>query len=1218
MKQGDNTIHAQLDKSILDNINKLFSAVKKGREFEVMFNNYKLNENRLTSERFNHCLNYMKYVNASKGLQLKRSVTLDVVYTDIENMINYRAVVKDNDFINRIMSKNYFKANHVIFKGLIGLSKNEKIANKISIMKKMRSMDVVDVDDFDIRFRLSDELSVSEKELKMLQDLDETTRTNIAFRHKDRITLILHEKDGSRIHLDATITKQTKNVNKLESVFPIYEVEIDFEGKPEKSFFDIIMNETTVIIKILNQTNYLLSKTMSNSILDKYANLVGDDTKTMINLKGRKAESLEIQYVIDILPNQYAVTDKADGERYFLIIIDLRVYLISYTLDVKFTGIELPKKLEKYNNTILDGEHIFVSGNNRYIFMAFDCLYNGDNDVRSESDFIKRLGYIDNILTDCFNMSSPIAIYSGDFNVSKILDFHDKNITKFITQLKNDIKTEKMFLVRRKYFIPVLGGADNEIYKYSKLLWEKYTTDQSSVSPYVLDGLVYHPLNQKYEVSVKESKYSEYKWKPPTKNSIDFYITIERDKETGRILTLFDNSSDDDLEDKPYRIIYLHCGRINHNKEQPVLFQEKEGRHLAYIYLKDGVMRDIEGNIIQDKTVVEFYYNNDPSISPEQRWVPIRTRYDKTESVNRYGKKYGNYITVAQKVWRSIKNPFLMDDIIILSNDNTTRKHIEVLSKKIDHSVIKSQAAEDKYYQIRTKIAGPMKNFHNWLKSIVIYTHCNPVYEGKNVTVLDIACGRGGDIMKFYYAKVDMYVGIDIDNNGLISPVDGAISRYNQLRRTHPNFPRSFFIHADGGSILDYNEQLGRLGPMTNKNRDLMNKFFSKDPKKRTMFDRLNCQFAIHYFFANNVVWNNFMQNINMYLKEGGYLLITTFDGDRIMDALKGKEKFTSYYTNTQGEKKILFELVKQYDDEHNDGIGMAIDVHNALYSQEGVYITEYLVKKAFIEKELSEHCNMELVETDLFENQFYIHEDYFKTFAKEEHNPKTRKFLLNAGQYYDQNDEINQACFQMTKLNRYYVFRKKETQKGGSFNVVKDIPFEEGVEYVDPEKFIKRQVNDKTFSLLSSIHNILQEEGVVPTKTDMYEMYKDLDYSIQGKQDNYFADRKNLDSLSRKFIIDHENNDNVVNILNGINILVFNQDNGITIHGSSAERNFNRESKTIILYQEDGIYYPVFKQREDHLQGLFNTRTQLIRRLVDASDVSLLSLGKKSINHNP
>ncbi|GAG38246.1 unnamed protein product, partial [marine sediment metagenome] len=250
-------------------------------------------------------------------------------------------------------------------------------------------------------------------------------------------------------------------------------------------------------------------------------------------------------------------------------------------------------------------------------------------------------------------------------------------------------------------------------------------------------------------------------------------------------------------------------------------------------------------------------------------------------------KKYGNYIDVAKKVWRSISNPFTIDDITILANDKTFNKHRDILRGKIDHSVILSEAKENVYYQIRTNLGKPMRNFHNWIKSSMIFSYINPTYEGdRHHTVLDIACGRGGELMKFYYAKVDMYVGIDIDNNGLISPTDGAISRYNQLRKTHPNFPRMFFVNADGGAILDYDEQVRALGTMSMANEKLMKQFFSLNANDRTMFDRLNCQFAIHYFLANDIIWDNFIKNVNMYLKPGGFMLISTFDAEKLMELL--------------------------------------------------------------------------------------------------------------------------------------------------------------------------------------------------------------------------------------------------------------------------------------------------------------------------------------------
>ena len=45
----------------------------------------------------------------------------------------------------------------------------------------------------------------------------------------------------------------------------------------------------------------------------------------------------------------------------------------------------------------------------------------------------------------------------------------------------------------------------------------------------------------------------------------------------------------------------------------------------------------------------------------------MRTRYDKTENVKKYKRKYGNNIEIANRVWHSIKNGFTIADIISLS-----------------------------------------------------------------------------------------------------------------------------------------------------------------------------------------------------------------------------------------------------------------------------------------------------------------------------------------------------------------------------------------------------------------------------------------------------------------------------------------------------------------------------------------------------------------------
>ena len=84
------------------------------------------------------------------------------------------------------------------------------------------------------------------------------------------------------------------------------------------------------------------------------------------------------------------------------------------------------------------------------------------------------------------------------------------------------------------------------------------------------------------------------------------------------------------------------------------------------VFVCSPLRGDIEGNIINDGTVVEVIYVNDASLPHQYRWKILRTRWDKTESVHKFGRRYGNAQRTALAVWRSITNPILMTDFKIL------------------------------------------------------------------------------------------------------------------------------------------------------------------------------------------------------------------------------------------------------------------------------------------------------------------------------------------------------------------------------------------------------------------------------------------------------------------------------------------------------------------------------------------------------------------------
>jgi SAM-dependent methyltransferase len=1214
---------------------------------------------------------------------------------EVDKSIVYRVTVEGSDAINKLLNKlqDIQNKNYIIYKFLLHTLKKESGGEnneEIKFMVKTREPgDTIDVDDISIRVRLSSEnnllkslrsknpvnIQLDQRLNKLLTDsvIDIDTRKilndNIIYRLKERTSLLVEENDNYFIRIDLTDTKTLHNIRRLNTTISNYELEIEYGVKNSKfvkeSHLDTIYVTAENILKLLQGSKFIIGNTQTEKVIKYYREMTNVDP-TLNNLVARQAVSLEIQHVTEILPNKYAVTDKADGDRCFLVIYERSVYIINTNMVVKDTGMILDKSLEQYNGTILDGEYVYLPRERRHLFMVFDCLRNGTIDVRSVTNFMQRLENADEIIEKCFIMKGQTGfkfknapLQKNEFDEEKIASFYGLELERFYEMLNKDIEHFKEYpLIRRKFFMPVFGAKRWEIFKYSVEFWSKYTEAANVKFPYLLDGLIYHPLEQPYITNVHESKYLEYKWKPPNKNSIDFYIEFRKDPQTGRIQNIYDNSLSSDVMDisgdvgtvrnKIYRICTLYVGKMVNNREHPVPFEQNYGVTEAYIYLKENELRDLSGDIISDKTVVEFYYMNDPDIIPQCRWVPIKTRYEKTESVEKFGRRYGNYSGTAERIWRSIINPVVMDDFIELSKGNTDKRNfydikIKEMNSKISHQMIVAVNKENKYYQKVTKIAATMRQYHNFIKSNLIYTFCNKMYQSNTQqSVLDIGFGRGGDIGKFYYTEVAFLVGIDIDVEGFRSPVNGAISRYNAFRKKKPNFPKMYFIQADARAILDYDSQVKCLSGMDDVNKKLLEKFFPTvtENMHHTLFDRIDCQFAMHYFLKDDLSWNNFKQNISSHLRRGGYFIATTFDAREVIKLIGDKDAYTVYYDDLDGNKKKFFEIVKRYDIENKDekiGPGYGIDVFMSWAFDEGNFQTEYLVDVNFIKDDLA-NADFELVDTDLFSNQMEIHKDFLLDATKYESSKESRDYMAKVSQYYEKN-EMNSKCIEYTNLHRYFIFRKKvltdsdgkttntkekskqeskqepkqkqkgKTQEGGEKDKHSKELLMEKYNFSDVSQFkIPDMVNyDNQYSMINSIHKLLVSHSIFPKSVQVDEFMNDL--NMKAVKDHNLTDEY-IKNLTKNMVINHEivNDDGksvVQNVLNGLNCIFVERDCNnfyditYTLSNKSNKTKDTSSTRSIILMKEGGLYKPLMRKDDKGIKGIFKLKDKMIEYLI-------------------
>ncbi|XP_043690407.1 mRNA cap guanine-N7 methyltransferase 1-like isoform X3 [Telopea speciosissima] len=155
-----------------------------------------------------------------------------------------------------------------------------------------------------------------------------------------------------------------------------------------------------------------------------------------------------------------------------------------------------------------------------------------------------------------------------------------------------------------------------------------------------------------------------------------------------------------------------------------------------------------------------------------------------------------------------------------------------------------------------------LKKLNNWIKSVLIQ-----LYAHRADFVLDLACGKGGDLIKWDKAKVGYYVGIDIAEGS----IEDCRTRYNGDADHHQHRKKfTFPARLICGDCFEVR----------------LDKVLEDDAP----FDICSCQFATHYSWSTEVRARRALANVSTLLRPGGVFIGTMPDANVIIKKLREVE----------------------------------------------------------------------------------------------------------------------------------------------------------------------------------------------------------------------------------------------------------------------------------------------------------------------------------------
>ncbi len=594
--------------------------------------------------------------------------------------------------------------------------------------------------------------------------------------------------------------------------------------------FDILENNVIHLSKVVQESDKLISYRLKESVIEKYKKIT-DQKARYFTFIGPQPKTLNMDCIGLGNPKSiiidYAVTEKADGERYQLFIHEKIGYLINSKQNVIDTGCMF-KYVE--GDWILDGEYITKDKYNQPIrkFMIFDVYWCGLSGIPQDAHtypFLSRDPYDSGSRYEILKTFKKLITEKVGDDTTKEKDIESSNVEElWMSKLNKNLKS-KMYNIdvsqslteeEREEYIQYLNdnqiepiinyGKDyltvdvkeyqfgyqtktnedkinldslqkNDITKIFKVSKNILTKDSEGYYEYRIDGLIYLPTRLSVNGSIEgfQSKKIHgtwplnYKWKPPHENTIDFKIKIKKEMTRGKLIDkvfpYVAYNEDGSKKSSEYKQIELYVG-----------YKECEDKSINYCM---KVMMD--DNVLVSNNDLQLFNVNSPE---DERYnitnIPLTDGKLLCDNFEKDEIKDGDIVEM--RFNRSASDSMYWEPVRVRS-DKLKPQFFDIaydVWDTINRPITTSRISGDDFVKNKVDIYEETSGKYYVNEDNNILSDSEKLRKFHNfvkskliggvlssfnrkVKVMDLSCGQGGDINKFVNHKSNVSLLVGID-----------------------------------------------------------------------------------------------------------------------------------------------------------------------------------------------------------------------------------------------------------------------------------------------------------------------------------------------------------------------------------------------------------------------------------------------------------------------